>query len=132
MIGGVEKVVRPLLAATDANPEEVLAAYPDGSPAVAMRRDASGVSLFVGVPGFTSELLRIAAREAGVHLFSQTDCNVYANGSFLALHASRDGNVELDTGKPGEIRDALSDQVVGHGPILSLPLLRGETRVLKY
>ena len=129
---GVEKVVSPLLAVTDATPGEILATYPDGSAAVAMRRDANGVSLFVGVPGFTSELLRLAAREAGARLFTQTDCNVYANGSFVALHASKDGAVELDTGKTGEIRDALSDEVVGRGPVLSLPLLRGETRVLKY
>jgi beta-galactosidase len=129
---GVEKTVKPLLAAMDAKPEEILATYPDGSAAVAMRRDADGVSLFVGAPGFNSELLRLAAREAGAHLFTQTDCNVYANGSFVALHASQDGSVELDTGKPGEIRDVLNDQVIGHGPVLSLPLLRGETRVLKY
>ena len=80
----------------------------------------------------STDATQAAAREAGAHLFSQTDCNVYANGPFVALHASQDGSVELDTGKPGEIRDALSDQVVGRGPILSLPLLRGETRVLKY
>jgi hypothetical protein len=129
---GVAAAVRPLLAVADARPEEILATYPDGSAAVAMRRGADGISLFVGVPGVTSELLRLAARASGAHLFTQTDCNVYANGSFVALHASQDGSVELDTGRPGEIRDALSDEVVGRGPVLSLPLQRGETRVLKY
>ena len=36
-------------------------------------------------PGLTSDLLRLAARKAGVHLYTQTDCNVYANGPIVAL-----------------------------------------------
>ena len=46
----------------------------------------------------------------GVHLFTQQDCNVYANGPYLVLHASQDGPLEVDTGVPGPIRDLLDDQ----------------------
>ena len=77
---GVDAPVKPLFAAADASPAEILATYPDGSAAVALRSAHGGQSLFVGAPGLTSELLRIAARNAGVHLYTQTDCNVYANG----------------------------------------------------
>lgn len=61
---GAGRPVRPLFAATDAKPEETLAVYPDGSSAMALRRQLDGWSLFVGVPGLTSELLRMAARQA--------------------------------------------------------------------
>jgi beta-galactosidase len=43
------------------------------------------------------ELLRLAARKAGVHLYTQTDCNVYANGPIVALHASHDGPIIVNT-----------------------------------
>jgi beta-galactosidase len=129
---GVDRPITPLFAAADAAPEEILATYPDGSAAIAARRGEGGLSVFVGVPGLSSELLRSVAREAGVHLFTQSDCNVYANGPFLALHASEDGPIEIDTGKPGPITDVLTRQPVGQGPRLSLPLKFGETRVLKY
>jgi hypothetical protein len=129
---GVEKPVKPLFAAMDARGDESLATYPDGSVAVAMRRTPDGVSIFVGAPGLTSELLRLAARQAGVHLFTQTDCNVYANGPFVALHASQDGPVELDTGKAGPVSDVLTGETVGQGPRLVLPLKRADTRVLRY
>jgi hypothetical protein len=93
---------------------------------------AGGWSLFVGAPGLTSDLLRLAARKAGVHLYSQTDCNVYANGPIVALHAAQDGPITLDTAHRGPIHDALSGDLLGSGPRLTLPLKNGETRVLRY
>jgi hypothetical protein len=129
---GVDGPVAPLFAAADATPAETLAAYPDGTAAVNLRKTADGWSLFVGAPGLTSELLRLAARKAGVHLFTQTDCNVYANGPMVALHAAQDGPITLDTGRHGTIHDAVTDQVIGTGPSLTLPLQKGETRIFRY
>ncbi len=88
---GEHRVVQPLFAVSDASPDESLAHYSDGSCAIAMRKSGSGIDLFVGPPGLSSDLLRIAAREAGVHLFTQTDCNVYANGPFIVVHPASDG-----------------------------------------
>lgn len=124
--------LHPLFTPVDAEPNEVLARYPDNSPAIAMRRLADGESLFIGPPWLTTDLLRRAAREAGVHLFTQTDCNVYASGPFVAIHASQDGPVELDVGKAADITDMLTGEVVGRGPKITLPLKRGDTRILKY
>jgi len=129
---GVEKPVKPLFAATDAKPTEVLATYPDGSAAVAMRRKQDGLSVFVGAPGLTSELLRLVARQSGIHLFTETDCNVYANRPFLALHASQDGAVEINVGKRGTVTDMLTGAEIAKGPRFTLPLKRGDTRVLRY
>jgi hypothetical protein len=127
---GTDAQVKPLLAAADATAEETLATYVDGSAAVALRRTADGVSLFVGAPGVTSELLRLAARKSGVHLFTERDCNVYANGPYLVLHASQDGPLEIDAGAPGRIRDLFSGQTIGEGPKITLSLNKGDTRVL--
>ncbi|MHB8972365.1 MAG: hypothetical protein ACYC3X_14035 [Pirellulaceae bacterium] len=127
---GVEAPVNPLFAAQDATVDETLATYADGSAAIAMRRTADGLSLFVGPPGITSELLRLAARAGGVQLVTQCDCNVYANGPYLVLHASQDGPLDIDTGVSGAIRDLLDDKVIGQGPKILLPIKKGETRIL--
>ncbi len=124
--------IHPLFTVEGAAPGEILSRYPDESPAVAMRRTADGVSIFFGTPWLAPEFLRAAALEAGVHLFTQTNCNVYANGPFVAIHASQDGPVELDVGKATDITDVLTGEVVGHGPKITLQLKRGDTRVLKY
>ena len=127
---GVKKSIEPLFAVADATPEEMLATYPDGSAAVAIRKSKNGSSLFVGPPGLSPSLLRLAARQADVHLFTQTDCNVYANGPFIVLHGSQDGAMEIDTGSTGAVSDLLTGQTLGTGPKISLPLEKGQTKVL--
>jgi len=127
---GVDRLIAPLFAVDDATPEETLATYPDGSVAIAMRHTGTGVSLFVGPPGLTPELLRLAADQVGIHLFTSTDCNVYANGPFLLLHASQDGPLKIDTGRFAPIIDVMTGKQVGKGPQWSVTLTKGETRVL--
>ncbi len=126
---GTKRPVTPLFAVTDAKTNETLATYPDGTVAVAIRKTNDGLALFVGPPGLTSELLRMAARKAEVHLFTEVDCNVYANGPFLLLHASQDGSVEIDTGHSEPIRDLMTGQTIGSGPKISLNLKKGDTRL---
>jgi hypothetical protein len=128
---GVEGPVTPLFAAGDVTAAETLATYPDGTAAVALRKTSTGWSLFVGAPGLTSDLLRIAARKAGVHLYTETDCNVYANGPISTLHAAQDGPVILDTGHRGAVHDALTGDFVADGPRITLPMNKGDTRVLR-
>jgi hypothetical protein len=129
---GVDGPVRPLFAALDAAPEETLATYADGSAAVALRRSDQGLSAFVGAPGLTSEVLRAVAREAKVHLFTEVDCNVWANGPFLVLHAPAEGAYEVNTGRPTPVVDMLTGQTIAQGPGFAMPLAFGETRVLRY
>lgn len=124
---GVESAIHPLFAATDARPGEILATYPDGSAAVAVR----GKSIFVGAPGLSTDLVRLAARLAGTHLFTDVECNVYGNGPFLALHAPRDGPVTIDTGRTDPVTDLLTGRTIGTGPKLRLTMKRGRTRVLR-
>lgn len=128
---GTGSATTPLFAAADATTEETLATYPDGSAAVALRQEKDGWSLFVGPPGLTPDLLRAAVRRSGAHLWTQEDCNVYANGPFVVLHASQDGPVELDTGSPGKVSDVVTGESLGPGPHLRLPMKTGETRVLR-
>lgn len=128
---GVRQAMRPLFAPVDAKPDETLFVYPDGTPAVALRQTGGGHSLFVGPPGLTSELLRLAAMKAGVHLFTRTDCNVYANGPYLVLHAAADGPVEIDTRSHAPVIDLVTGEALGGGPHLTLELRRGETRGLR-
>lgn len=127
---GVRRPIQPLLTVVDAKPEEILATYPNGAAAVALRRLPDGPSVFVGVPNLTSELLRLAARQAGVHLFCQEDANIYANGPFITIHAAQDGDLAIDTGIRTNVWDYLTGESLGQGPRLSLVMQKGETRIL--
>ncbi len=128
---GPKDAITPLFA-VDATEAETWATWSDGSPAVAVRRTATGTDAFVGVPQLTSELVRALARVAGVHLYAQIDLAVWAAEGLLSLHALSGGPVELDTGWEGPVVDALDGSPLGQGPRLTLKLAKGETRVLRF
>lgn len=128
---GVDRAITPLFAATDVKPDETLATWPDGTAAIALRRLPDGLSVFVGAPGLTSELLRAVGKLAGVHFYTQTDANIYANGPFVAVHTCADGPLELDLGGAGPVTDALSGAVVGPAARVTLNLGKAQTRILR-
>jgi len=128
---GVHHTLKPLFAVTGVPVSDVLAVYPDGSAAIAIRRTQHGAAIFCGTPAASTELLRHAARLAGVHLYVDSDCCVYANGRFVALHGAVDGAVLLETGSTAQVRDVLTGKLLGFGPSLAINLRKGETRVLQ-
>lgn len=128
---GVKAPVRPLFTVA-ASAEETLATYPDGSPAVAMRRSAKGVDVFVGVPKLTPELVRALAKLAGVRLVVRGAAAAWAAEGYIAFQAHETGSVVIDTGKRGRVVDALDGKAVGEGPEVTLAAKKGEVRILKY
>jgi beta-galactosidase len=115
-----------------ATPEETLATYADGAPAVAVRRSEKGTDVFVGVPQLTPELVRALARLTGVHLFTEGNATVWAAEGFLSVQAHEAGPLRIDVGRKGAVVDALSAKTLGEGPQVTLTLKKGETLVLKY
>ena len=117
---------------TDAQAEETLAIYADGKPAIVMRKTAQGgTRLAVGRPGLSPDLVRAAAHRAEVHLYTNDDCNVCANGPFVVLHDAGHGPVTVDFRSDSEIRDVITGEIVGRGPTLTLDLSDGQTRVFE-
>ncbi len=128
---GPAAAIAPLFT-VEAAPEETLAMYSDGSPAVAVRRSPRGVDVFVGVPALTPELVRALADLAGVHLFTRGAATVWAADGFLSLQAHEAGPLTINVGEPGPVYDALDGTPLGEGPEVTLDLKQGETRVLRY
>lgn len=128
---GGKQPVRPLFHAPNAPAERILARYPDGEAAVTWAEDNGGTSIFCGVPRLTPGLLRFAAKKAGIHLWTEDGCVLYANGPFLVLHGTQPDPVRLDFGDPATVVDALTGETIGQGARLTLPLGFGQTRILR-
>ncbi len=133
----VKDPVVPLFAVDDAAPDEVLATYADGSPAIAIRNDADrrGASVFVGIPNLTPDLLRGLAKRAGVVAYTDNECVLYTNGPFVVVHATRDGNIRLNRPPLADetpLRDVLTGEILGPGPTVDLELRLGDTRILRW
>lgn len=74
----------------------ILAHWPDGEPAVAIRKHDRWTSIFLPVPLDNTEMFRAICRCAGCHIYNSNDDVVFANRSLLAVHFNRSiGTVEL-------------------------------------
>ena len=83
------------------------------------------------MPRLTPGLLRFSAKKAGIHLWTEDGCVLYANGPFLVLHGTQPDPVRLDLGDPAKVVDALTGETLGQGAQLTLPLGFGQTRILR-
>lgn len=120
----------PLLFAVQTAPaDDVLASWPDGSAAVVLR----GNSLFCATPQLPRELLRLAARQAGVHLFTDDECVLYSDDVNVLIHATHDGPVTLRLPQAAMVSDALNGQALTSTAqaTLRLDLRFGETRIVR-
>ncbi|HNX33888.1 MAG TPA: beta-galactosidase [Kiritimatiellia bacterium] len=78
----------------------------EGQVVVAEKQDAACRNLFVAMPPMPAPLLRHYARQAGVHLYCDSDAAVYANESYLAVVASGRQKVRLP--KKAALKEMLS------------------------
>jgi hypothetical protein len=72
-----------------------LAHYDDGEVAAAMVPRGKGRIILSAVPAASPALYKLAARIAGVHLYSDTDDALYASGEFLVIHTREAGMKRL-------------------------------------
>ncbi len=72
-----------------------LARYADGAVAAAVFPRGKGRIILSAVSAAPVALYKLAARMAGVHLYSDTDDALYASGEFLVLHTRQAGAKRL-------------------------------------
>ncbi len=129
---GPDQPVRPLFSVF-ARPEEVLATYSDGSPAVAMReRDDRGIDVFIGPPQITPEWVRALARLTDVHLYADDDASVWASKNYISVHAVQDPPLPFNSGVDQLVRDAITGKRISSVPKFTWALPAGDTRLLTW
>ena len=125
---GEDGAVNPLLAVETEPDDEVWATFADGSPAIVLR----GKEVFAGAPDWCTELVRALERRAGVHLYLRAgEASVWAAEGWLSFHALEDGELVLDTGSSSDVFDYYTGERIATGPLVTLAVRRGETRVLR-
>ena len=123
--------IRPLFS-PDAQGGEVWSRFPDGSPSVVARSAGEGLDVFCATPELTADVIRRAAKAAGVHLYLKNgDAGVYADAGFMSVQALKDGEVTVDFGAEGDIVDAMTGEKVARGPVMTVSLAAGDARLYR-
>jgi hypothetical protein len=109
---GVGYSLSPLFHVTD-DSARTLGVYQDtGLAALAVKTVGQACSVFCGANKLTTALLRGIAREAGVHLYSDSEDPFEANDQFILLHTSTAGTKTLTLKAPADVVDVYTGEVL--------------------
>lgn len=105
-------VVSPRLIIDDPG-AEIIATWPDGQPAAAVKKHDGWTAYYFPVPPNNAWLFRAIFREAGCHIYTNKVCRdiVYANKSLLAIHSSHYGQA-IELPGPARVTDLFTGKVV--------------------
>ena len=114
-------------------PEEILAKYPDGRSAAAVRDFGNWVSIYSAAPAsLLPEFVNNIARKYGCYRISDAGQSIHMNGNFISIHGVREADWKLFIPKGvSKVYDAYTKEVFDStSGIVTLPLKWGETRWL--
>jgi len=100
---------------------------------LAMKAMSDWTSLYAVTPSLPPTFYRELARAAGVHIYNDRDDTLYANASFITLHANGAGQRTLRIPRPGQVVDIVEDKMLAsRAAKLSLDLQHGQTLLLRW
>lgn len=132
-----QKPIAPLFAAADAATDEIWATWPDGSAAIAVRRNpgGKGYSVFCGIPWLNARLVAAVCRLGGAHAYLPFGrvgkAVVWAGNGFLTVQSHERATFTVDTGFAGGVSDALTGERLSIGPQVELAFEAGDVRILE-
>lgn len=126
---GTDTVLDPVWSVQEGPGIQVIGRYPDGSTAAAYNPRQK--TAYVGALHVPARLLRNILREAGVHLYADTDDVVLGDREFLAIAATHAGTKTIALPRLCHVVDALTGEIVAaSAQEFSLEMQLGETRLL--
>lgn len=107
-----------------------LAVLPSGETLVAAKEGPDGLRVYVGTTDAPAALLRNLLKASGVHVYVDSDDVVSADGRFLAISATSDGNKRVVLPGPTSVRTLHDGRMVGRGVRqFDVPMVAGETQL---
>jgi hypothetical protein len=107
---GTEGSVGPVFFAADSQAKVHGRLRDGGEPAFAVREHGDWRSVYLAMLNFGPQLFRHLAREAGAHVWCDTDDVLYANRSLLCLHTAWPGAKRLKLPAPAIVTDLWSGE----------------------
>lgn len=111
-----------------------LGVQPGTSKVTLARKEMDGwVSMYSITPYLPALFYRELARQAGVHIYNDKDDSLYANNSYVVIHADGAGMRTIRFPVEVDIFDAITEEpIVARVREVNLELKDGETRLLRW
>lgn len=118
--------------AADASGTTVIGRYADtGDPAMVSRKFADWTSVYVPMTPVPAEVLREIFRDAGVHIYLESNDNLAANAAWLCITAPEAGTKTVKLPEALDVYDVTGDTLIGRRLTeFQLPMQEKETKIL--
>ena len=91
-----------------------------------------GKVIFYGGVALDAQFVREVARNAGVHIYTETDDNFFAGGKFLCIHADSTGEKVIRLPQSADAVEIYTGEVLGRDTdCLMFPMKAFETKVIR-
>jgi len=114
----------PLWYAVDAEAEVLGVLQANGKPGLVRKRLEDWVSVYSSAPLTNPQVLRMLARDAGVHIYSDSGDAFYLNDRLFGIHVGEAGSRHIRFPDPVAVTDLWTDKMVADGEtdvVLDLP-----------
>ncbi|MBO5370764.1 MAG: hypothetical protein J6B23_08835 [Clostridia bacterium] len=127
-----KEVYSPVFAVDDED-ATVIGVYKDsGLPAMAIKSDGKCTNVYVGSAILNTRVLRALSKLQNITLYTEEDNVVYANESYIGVHAVKDGKLSLRFPEARAVREVFDGTVYEKTDKLNLELKLGDTRLFEY
>ena len=92
-----------------------LPATVSGEVGLCTRRYPGWTSVYSAAPTLSPEVIRMIARLAGIHVWSEANDPIYVGPHFLGIHAPTSGKRSLSLPAPATVVDCFTGREVGRG-----------------
>lgn len=82
-------------------------------PGFCVKQMDGWTSVYVSAPMLHATILRNILREAGAHIYSETEDVFYPGKSFLMIHTVREGKKTITLPKPTDVYDCWNGRIIG-------------------
>jgi hypothetical protein len=132
LVGAEKLTISPIFYAPDPDARIVGRLVDGARPGLVVKTMDGWTSIYSGAMTLPPALMRAIAREAGVHIWLETDDALYTDGQFVGLHAATDGEKRLVFPSPCEVFDAFTGKPLpASGNVVILNLKRAETALVQ-
>ena len=128
----IENNLLPLITEDDPEAETVARFADSGKPALSVKDLGDFVSIYCGSKYVNNEVVRAVAAFAGCHIWCDTNDVLYANRSYVVLHAASGGEKVIHLPRPMTATEVYQNKVYAEGASeIRFRLRRGETRMFR-
>ncbi len=128
---GLNEEVAPLFSPIPRYDDKIIATYPNGKPAVVVRKSGDFVKVFVGLTKLSPELCKYIAKISGVHSYIDNNAVAVANGNYVAINTVKDGTHTLTLKDETEVFDILENKNLGKFKTKTFDLKKGDVKLFK-